>query len=207
MNFPAVTNISRIERKGNGLTIPGLRSTIFGILNLSVEYRLINGSYIPQFFDQAYDLNRVIISTKPELVQTKDMAVFGDYKVDDSGTSSGGMYGSAGLNLFDLVNFSASYTNMISDTLEIKSFTAFLNLNTDNIPKLSSAMAYYQRNNEANPFDFENPSENTIMGYRVGYELSKGVSLIWDFRQYYRDDGKGQLKPIKQTTIETAFNF
>ena len=69
LNFPSVTNISRIERKGNGLTIPGLRSTIFGILNLSVEYRLINGSYIPQFFDQAYDLNRVIISTKPELVQ------------------------------------------------------------------------------------------------------------------------------------------
>ena len=215
LSFPAVKNISRIERKGNGITIPGLRSTIFGVLNLSIEYRLITDSYIPQFFDQAYDLNRVVISTKADtlsgsdstIVQTKDMMVFGDYEVDDSGTSSSGLYGSAGLNLFDLVNFSASYTNMTQDTLEIKSFTAFLNLNTDNIPKLSSAMAYYQRNNESNPFDFENPSENTIMGYKVGYELSKGVSLIWDFRQYYRDDGKGVLKPIRQTTIETAFNF
>ena len=215
LSFPAVKNISRIDRKGNGITIPGLRSTIFGVLNLSIEYRLIKDSYIPQFFDQAYDLNRVVISTKTDtlsgsdstIVQTKDMMVFGDYEVDDSGTSSNGLYGSAGLNLFDLVNFSASYTNMTQDTLEIKSFTAFLNLNTDNIPKLSSAMAYYQRNNESNPFDFENPSENTIMGYKVGYELSKGVSLIWDFRQYYRDDGKGVLKPIKQTTIETAFNF
>ena len=215
LSFPAVKDISRIERKGNGITIPGLRSTIFGVLNLSIEYRLIKDSYIPQFFDQAYDLNRVVISTKADtlsgsdstIVQTKDMMVFGDYEVDDSGISSSGLYGSAGLNLFDLVNFSASYTNMTQDTLEIKSFTAFLNLNTDNIPKLSSAMAYYQRNNESNPFDFENPSENTIMGYKVGYELSKGVSLIWDFRQYYRDDGKGVLKPIKQTTIETAFNF
>lgn len=215
LSFPAVKNISRIDRKGNGITIPGLRSTIFGVLNLSIEYRLIKDSYIPQFFDQAYDLNRVVISTKTDtlsgsdstIVQTKDMMVFGDYEVDDSGSSSSGLYGSAGLNLFDLVNFSASYTNMTQDTLEIKSFTAFLNLNTDNIPKLSSAMAYYQRNNESNPFDFENPSENTIMGYKVGYELSKGVSLIWDFRQYYRDDGKGVLKPIKQTTIETAFNF
>ena len=215
LSFPAVKDISRIERKGNGITIPGLRSTIFGVLNLSIEYRLIKDSYIPQFFDQAYDLNRVVISTKADtlsgsdstIVQTKDMMVFGDYEVDDSGISSSGLYGSAGLNLFDLVNFSASYTNMTQDTLEIKSFTAFLNLNTDNIPKLSSAMAYYQRNNESNPFDFENPSENTIMGYKVGYELSKGVSLIWDFRQYYRDDGKGVLKPIRQTTIETAFNF
>ena len=91
--------------------------------------------------------------------------------------------------------------------MKIKSFTTFLNLNTDNIPKLNSAMAFYQRNNESNPFDFKNASENTIMGYRIGYELSRGVSLIWDFRQYYRDDGTGKLKPIKQTTIETAFNF
>ena len=33
-------------------------------------------------------------------------------------------------------------------------------------------------------------TENTIMGYKIGYELSKGVSLIWDFRQFYRDDKK-----------------
>jgi len=215
LSFPSVKNISRIERKGNGLTIPGIRSSIFGILSLSLEYRLIKDSYIPQFFDQAYDLNRVVITTKADtssmtdsaIVQTKDMMVFGDYEMDDSGQSSNGLYGAAGLNLFDLVNFSVSYTNMTQDTIDIKSFSAFLNLNTDNIPKLSSAMAYYQRNNESNPFDFENPSENTIMGYRVGYELSKAVSLIWDFKQYYRDDGKGVLKSIKQTTIETAFNF
>ena len=211
--FPKIEKINRIERKGNGLTIPGLRSTIFGILNLSLEYRYVMDSYIPQFFDQAYDLNRIstqidsssgVIETS---VQTKDMVVFGDYEVDDSGITSSGLYGSAGLNLFNLVNFTASYTNMITDTLEIKSFSSFLMLNTDNIPKLSSAMAYYQRNNDQNPFDFKQPSVNTIMGYRLGYELSKGVSLIWDFRQFYRDDGKGSLMPIKQTTIETSFNF
>ena len=215
LNFPGIDKIARIERKGTGLTVPGVRSTIFGILNLSLEYRFINDAFIPQFFDQAYDLNRIIVSTKIDSitnigttkVQTKDMAVFDDYEVDSSGTNSSGLYGSAGLNLFDLVNFSASYSNMKSDQIDIKSFTAFLNLNTDNIPKISSAMAYYQRNNEENPFDFDNPSKNTIMGYRVGYELSKGVSLIWDFRQYYRDDGTGKLEPIKQTTIETAFNF
>jgi hypothetical protein len=68
------------------------------------------------------------------------------------------------------------------------------------------ATAYYQRNNDENPFDFENPSVNTVMGYKVGYELSKGVSLIWDFKQYYQDIGNG-LEPIQQTTIETAFSF
>ena len=96
---------------------------------------------------------------------------------------------------------------MKADTTELKSFNAYLNLNTDNIPKISSAMAYYQRNNDDDPFDYKNPTENTIMGYRVGYELSKGVSLIWDFRQFYRDDGTGKMEPIQQTNIETTFNF
>ena len=62
-------------------------------------------------------------------------------------------------------------------------------------------------NNEKNPFDFKNPSANTILGYRLGYELSRGVSLIWDFRQFYRDDGKGNMETIQQTNIETTFNF
>jgi hypothetical protein len=210
LKFPGVitsdSSFDRKERSGSGISVPGIRSTLFGILSLSLEYRMINGSYIPQFFDQAYDLNRVVTSTveNQTIIRTKDMSVFQDY--NDS-TSSSGLFGSAGLNLFNLVDFSASYANMKADTTELKSFTSFLNLNTDNIPKISSAMAYYQRNNDDNPFDFENPTENTIMGYRVGYEMGKGVSLIWDFRQFYRDDGTGYLEPIKQTTIETSFNF
>ena len=210
LKFPFVStsdsSFIRKERSGSGISVPGIRSTLFGILSLSLEYRMINGSYIPQFFDQAYDLNRVVTSTvdNQTIIRTKDMSVFQDY--NDSTTSSG-LFGSAGLNLFNLVDFSASYANMKADTTELKSFTSFLSLNTDNIPKISSAMAYYQRNNDDNPFDFENPTENTIMGYRVGYEMGKGVSLIWDFRQFYRDDGTGNLEPIKQTTIETSFNF
>ncbi|MFQ6614493.1 MAG: hypothetical protein ACE5D1_06585, partial [Fidelibacterota bacterium] len=99
-----------------------------------------------------------------------------------------------------------SYTNMVADTVEFNSFFAQVNLNADLIPKLSVATAYYIRNNDPNPFNFGNPSENTILGYRLGYEVGEGVSLIWDFRQFYRDSGNG-LEPVKQTTIETAFNF
>ena len=210
LNFPGFTNddstFSRPERSGSGITIPGIRSTIFKVLNLSLEYRIINGSYVPQYFDQAYDLNRVVTSTieNKTIIRTKDMMVFETY--GDSSKSSG-LFGSAGLNLFNLISFSASYANMKSDTTELKSFYSYLSLNTDNIPKISSAMAYYQRNNDDNPFDFENPTENTIMGYKIGYELSKGVSLIWDFRQFYRDDGTGKMETIQQNNIETSFNF
>ena len=210
LTFPGFTNddstFMRPDRNGTGITIPGLRSTIFKVIDLSIEYRIINGAFVPQYFDQAYDLNRVVTSTvdNKTIIRTKDMVVFETF--DDSSKSSG-LYGTAGLNLFNLISFSASYANMKADTTELKSFSAFLNLNTDNIPKISSAMAYYQRNNDDDPFDFKDPTENTIMGYRVGYELSKGVSLIWDFRQFYRDDGTGKMETIQQNNIETTFNF
>ncbi|MEE2765694.1 MAG: FecR domain-containing protein [Candidatus Neomarinimicrobiota bacterium] len=211
LSFPASMaadslSFNRPQRSGTGLSIPGIRSSLFGLLQMSLEYRVINGSYVPQFFDQSYDLNRVVAQSiaGTTIIQTKDMFVFSD---SSETSSSKGLFGSASLDLFSLATFSASYANMKMDTTDYKSFYAFVNLNAENIPKLSTAMAYYQRNNDHNPFDFENPSVNTVMGYRIGYELSKGVSLIWDFRQYYRDDGTGKLEPIKQTTIETSFNF
>ena len=210
LNFPEVeatnSTFTRIKRNGSGITVPGLRSSIMGLLNISLEYRIINGSFLPGFFDQSYDLNRVITNSVGDTttIETKDMFIFEDGSND---FKSDGYFGSASINLFNLASFSASYAIMVADSVEYKSFSSYLSLNTDNIPKISSAMGYYQRNNDEDPFDFDNPSENTIMGYRVGYELSKGVSLIWDFRQYYRDDGSGELKPIKQTTIETTFDF
>ena len=108
-----------------------------------------------------------------------------------------------------ILTFNASYASMKADTTEFNSFNAIINLNAENIPKLSVAQAYYQRNNDKNPFDFGNPSINTVFGYKVGYEVSQGVSVVWDFRQYYRDSGipGSILEPVKQTTIETAFDF
>ena len=210
LSFPsAVTEDStfnRIERSGTGITVPGVRASFFSILDVTVEYRIVNGSFVPSFFDQSYDLTRVVTTTVGDstTIRTKDMFTFDENSND---LTSAGVFGSASLNLFNLASFSAGYAKMVAETDTIQSFNAFINLNADNIPKISSAMAYYQRNNDANPFDFENPSENTIMGYRVGYEMSKGVSLIWDFRQFYRDDGTGTMEPVKQTTIETTFNF
>jgi hypothetical protein len=210
LSFPssitADSTFIRIERSGTGITVPGLRMSLFSFLKLNVEYRISNGSFVPSFFDQSYDLTRVVTTTVGDstTIMTKDMFVFDE---NSNEFSSSGVFGSASLNLFDLVSFTASYASMVAAMDTIKSFNMFINLNADNIPKVSTATAYFQRNNDTNPFDFENPSENTIMGYRVGYEMSKGVSLIWDFRQFYRDDGTGNLEPIKQTTIETSFNF
>ena len=196
----------RPKRSGTGATIPGIRSKFFGLLDVSLEYRAIKGSYVPQFFDQSYDLNRVVSVSQGTntAIKTKDMSIFSGY--DDNWTSSG-LYGSASMNIFNLLNFNASYASMTADSIEYNSFNSVATLNTDNIPKLSVATAFYQRNNDKDPFDFKNPSENTILGYRVGYEMSKGVSLIWEYSEFYRDNGSGELEPIRQTKVETAFSF
>ena len=202
------TYFKRDKMNGSGITVPGMRASVFGFLNLSFEYRIKKGYFIPQFFDGSYDLSRVTVQTTDSgiLVRTKDQVIFSD---PQSNKDTKGMYGSASANLFNFLTFNASYANMKADTTEFNSFNAILNLNAENIPKLSVAQAYYQRNNDKNPFDFSNPSINTVFGYKVGYEVSKGVSVIWDFRQYYRDSGipGDKLEPVKQTTIETAFDF
>ena len=204
--FPKIKGDNYYSRKamnGTGITIPGVRASVFSFLNVSFEYRLKSGYFAPQFFDGSYDLSRVVaeFSNSGTVIRTKDQVIL----VDSSSTS--GLYGSASANVFNLVSFNAAYASMKGDgDIEFNSFNALINVNAENIPKLSVAQAYYQRNNDKNPFDFGNPTINTIFGYKVGYEVNAGVSLIWDFRQFYRDTGNG-LEPVKQTTIETAFNF
>lgn len=204
--FPKIKGDAYYSRKamdGTGITVPGVRASLFSFLNVSFEYRIKEGYFAPQFFDGSYDLSRVVaeFSESGTVIRTKEQVVL----VDSSSTS--GMYGSASANLFNLLSFNAAYASMKGEgDAEFNSFNALINLNAEKIPKLSVAQAYYQRNNDKNPFDFSNPSINTIFGYKVGYEVSGGVSLIWDFRQFYRDTGTG-LEPVKQTTIETAFNF
>ena len=204
--FPKVKGdiyYSRKAMNGTGITLPGVRASLFSFLNVSFEYRLKSGYFAPQFFDGSYDLSRVVAEFRESgtVIRTKDQVIL----VDSSDT--GGFYGSASANLFNLVTFNAAYASMKGDgDAEFNSFNALINVNAENIPKLSVAQAYYRRNNDTNPFDFANPTINTIFGYKVGYEVNAGVSLIWDFRQFYRDTGNG-LEPVKQTIIETAFNF
>ena len=200
------------DKSGIGLVPFGANATLFKFINLSFEYRMDSDYYAPRFFDQAYDLDRVAISLNADSslsVTTKDQ------NLNISEGQRVGYYGAASLGLFNLVSASASYTDMSSDEGDtLRSFTAALVLNTENIPKISQAYAYYQRNNDDNPFDFANPSPNTILGYRVGYEVSKGVSLVWDYRRLHADlDGDGVISEdvegeiINILNIETVFDF
>ncbi len=192
----------KTSKSGTGITAPGIRMALFKMVNLSFEYRIKMGYYVPRFFDQSYDVSRVITQSQDNItkVYTKDQIVLQDDQ------QMNGFFGSAAWDIFGFATVGASYADMRATTDTVRSFTGMASLNTSWIPKVSEATAYYLRNNDSNPFDFSNPSVNTIMGYRVGYEVSPGVSLIMDYRTFYRDSGDG-LKAVRQTSIETAFNL
>jgi len=70
---------------------------------------------------------------------------------------------------------------------------------------LKIAEIYYQRNNDRDPFDFDNPSTNTIHGYNVGMELSNGVVLIYKGQTTYINDivNQGEVKANFNLQVET----
>jgi hypothetical protein len=204
------------ETSGFGLVGPGLRAQILKFLNVSLEYRYTSSLYQPGFFNSTYDLERAQFiasgaTDAPDSVVTKDQVLI------TNPYAMSGFYGSATANLFNIINFTAGYQQLMpaeADTMaeESNSFIANLSANTDMIPKISEARAYYIRNNDPNPFNFKEPSANTTWGYRLGYELGPGVSMVYNFQESYRDlNGNGSIdskeEKVRLLSVETAFSF
>ena len=201
--------------QGFGLVGPGLRVQIMKFINLSIEYRYSSAFYQPGFFNTTYDFERAqfissSVTEAPDSVVTKDQVMIKNI------SPLKGYYGSASASLFNLATFTAGYQQLIpADTTqdESNSLIANVSINTEMIPKISEARAYYIRTNDDNPFDFNHPSSNTIWGYRLGIELGPGVSLVYNFQESYRDlNGNGTIEldtneKVRLMTIETAFNF
>ena len=195
-------------KPGWGFAAPGLKMNLFKFVNLTLEYRVAGENFLYNFWDKAYDYERVSIRTKPDgslYPYTKDeMRLFTD--------ASQGVFGAFDVNVLNYVILGSYYQHMFTSGTEIKSFMATASLPKGKIPKLAEAMAFYQRNNDDDPFRFNKPSENTILGYKIGFELGGGAVIYYVFQKTYRDyDGNGSIDPktesVSITSIETGFNF
>jgi len=188
---------------GFGFAVPGIRTNMFKIVNLTLEYRYAGENFLFNFWDRAYDYERV---------QIRDNQIFTKQQMRLMQNQMQGIFGALDVNVLNYVILGGYYQHMFSSGNEIKSFMASASLPKGKIPKLASATAFYQRNNDDDPFDFENPSENTILGYKVGFELGGGAVIYYVFQRTYRDfDGNGKIDPktesVSLTTIETGFSF
>ncbi|MCK4641534.1 MAG: hypothetical protein KAU06_09350, partial [Candidatus Marinimicrobia bacterium] len=193
---------------GWGFAAPGLKMNLFKIVNLTLEYRMAGDNFLYNFWDKAYDFARVSIRTKPDgslYPYTKD-------EISLLTDASQGVFGAFDVNILNYVVLGSYYQHMFTSGTEIKSFMATASIPKGKIPKLADAIAFYQRNNDDNPFDFGNPSESTILGYKIGFELGGGAVIYYVFQRTYRDyDGNGVIDPetesVSITTIETGFSF
>jgi len=207
--FPVtVTSIDEKEfTPGFGIAAPGVRMNLFNIADLGVEYRYAGENFIYSYWDRVYDFERIQIrevSGIKRLYTKEQMGLMND--------AMQGVFGSFGVNILNYFMMGAYYQHMLSANNEVRSFMATASVPKGKIPKLAEAIAFYQRNNDSNPFDFKNPSENTILGYRVGFDIGGGAVLRYIYQMTYRDqDGNGRIDPktesISLTTIETGFSF
>ncbi len=200
-----------VDKMAFGAAPLGVAANIIKIIDARVEYRWAQENFRYNFFDRNYDINRVYVQ-RDSLGNIVPKTKF-DRILNDSIPGVQGIYGAAGVKLFNVAYAQASYMHMVSkDQDEVRSFNAQAGIQKGLVPKLSELSAYYIRNNDPNPFKFKDPSENTIWGYRVGAEVSPGVSIIWNFMTTYRDkNGDGIIQPkeesLKITTIETGITL
>ncbi len=197
---------------GWGASAPGVRAK-FAFINAFAEYRIFDEKFIPEYFNTTYELERAVPRTllnnagedSITIVLTKRDALQGiNEKLQ-------GYVIGADFNIADFIVFGAEYQDMSKNKIELKTFRANIDLNSDIIPKLKTAGAYFYQNNTGLKKIFDK-TEGTILGYKFGYDIGGGAALVFDFRQTFRDkngDGiiKGSNETIKSTMIQTVFTF
>jgi hypothetical protein len=196
------------EHGGWGFTIPGFLAK-FAFINFFGEYRMFNEKFIPEYYNYSYELQRSVfmrdLSTGGLIpVAKKQLLMAVDKKLK-------GYIVGADFNLGNLVVLGSEYQDMWDGNIKFKTFRANLDLNTQFIPKINSAGAYYYKMN-VRALKIIEKTEGTVFGYRFEYEIASGAALILDFRTTYRDmngNGKidGDAETIKTTNIQTAFKF
>jgi len=180
-----------------------------GPVNLLAEYRIGSRRFIFNYWDQAYDLNRVIVVNS---IQTRESQLYQYGKLN-------GAYARADMSVLNLFNLGVGYQNMAGEKWDEglgeykagetnQTFLTTIGINPSLIPKVGKAEAFYQQSNVPNPFDFT-PTASTIWGYNVGIEVSSGVMLMYKARTTYISDldNPGEFKPLDSIQIETQFIF
>ena len=183
-------------------------------ISTNLEYRMNSRHFMYGFWDQTYELNRAQVVSDTEVITKRNQLLnYGDLK---------GFYFSTNVSVLNFIDFNLSYQTMsgevwnesndftanngyFGDNESNKSFLATLKFNTSKIPKVKVAEVYYERNNDSDPFDFDNPSTNTVYGYNLGYELSEGVILLYKGRTTYINDlnNPGEVVPNFSLQFET----
>ena len=209
------------HQTGWGFGAPGARLTV-GPLVAQVEYRHIHGKFSPEYFGPYYLDERLHRYPQPPGPTTKSDSL-GNNSVD-------GVFGELGFNIVNLVMIDGSYQYMAgtNDALDqrFEAKGALGDAILKRIPKISKAEFYFYKTDinrtivvytgKGKPYllngkkiydDFFEMTPSLFWGYRVGFEITKGASIIWDTRYGYMWNESYRLVPNNQMIIQTAVTF
>ncbi len=204
----AATRIDDIS--GWGFGIPGLLLKA-GPMWAGIEYRHVQGKFEPGFFNTYYLDER--LQRYADTILTK---------VDRlPNVALNGIFGRAGVSIADVLIVSADYQYMGGeDGAKDQRYEGRAEIGRkviERIPRLSKAELYVHKKNvhEKTLYnddgsmrfdDFFEPSPFMHWGYRIGFEITKGASLIWHTRHGYRFKGY-RLVSDNSISISTAITF
>ena len=205
--------------RGWGIGAPGVALKVWR-LSASLEYRHTEGKFVPGFFGPYYLDERLIrdpaITTKKESLKDDTLnGVFGRLGFDIANVLViDGAYqylkGKTSADKDQRFEITGSIGKMILSKIpKINKFEVYLyktNIGTDIVkydsagePLLTYGNPTYDRFFEKTPFMYH--------GYRLGFEISPGATLICDTRFGYTRDVKGKLTSNNNVIVQTAFSF
>lgn len=198
LSLDVYAQAAQIVSYGFGFSAPGFKFKA-GPVTAYAEYRHSGEEFIFGYFNNTYELERA--RTFGKQVVTKKQTL-------DYAQAMDGYYAGLGVDLFKWAMLNIGYQDLKGDSLNAKSLRG--DLSVTKIPKLSTAKAYYSQDNVDDFTEWKTPS--TIMGYVLGYEISSGVSMNFDYRFTFEDkNGNGKISGKDETnksiSIYTAIKF
>ena len=198
------------KAEGFGIAAPGLWLDL-GPFNGQLEYRHFRDDFDARYFDELYELDRARLDEASGRARPKDAQLI---RSDDLN----GVFGRLGATLGQYLYTSASYQYLTGANDPKQQLISSVSLSKkllQQIPRLTRARAYYQKNNigarlnEAGTGDdgFFESTEDTFYGYDLGLEMTGGVSVLWDTRFLFARGADQRLQRRKIMTIETVFHF
>jgi hypothetical protein len=176
-------------------------------LDLGLEYRRLKGQFQVGNFNAAYEMERVRFMDGE--YQTKEQTYWN--AAADNGISQG-VYGRAGMDVFGAMQVNGSYYYLKgADHSNDQGYTAkagvgknILNM----VPKIALVEAFYNKEHlYTDGDDFFERSIYTTYGYRVGFNLGGGMTVIMgNFTTFSRDEN-GKLVPASNFVAETVITF
>ena len=213
MSVIPYADFNRIAGAGNGLHAGVLTDVRLPVplLEMSVqaklEYRRMQPGYIPEYFDQTYDIGRVQYAVQ-QGSSTTYMAKYDAAqaaRTPDTSFSQGGFHGELAVNLAGFVQVGGLYEDRQGDA-NGASLGLFAIL-----PKLDvvKASAYYLRKNMKSGFgDAFRLDERSLLAASLAYKMVGPLYFRADFRrEWVLPPGETQIRSVDSFTAGFASFF